>query len=349
MNNTGVLFSVASELANTMFFRNLYAPLKSLILEKYTEFATTDTFKDVFKEVSSDAFAESYSSMTELVGRFERTSEGGVPKIAERKEGYKKYVENFNYSNSFVVTRNAIEDNKISGAINGLSLMMRNYWLSRNHEAGAFLVNAVYGTTTYLGKALDVTGADTKNLFATDHPGVADGVATQSNKYAVLADDISNGIYFSSTILATAETLMQNVQDDNGEIAGITPDTIIIPNDAVLKKQIFGVLGANYVPETANNAFNYLVGKYNVVVSQHLNNLVASGNKPFLMLDSNYNSVVDGLIYQNREGLRVRAYSEEKTENVVFAGADRHCYSAIDWREIAVFGISGGTSMGYTS
>src|SRR5574344_606284 len=341
--NTGLLFTVSGDLANSIFFKDLYAPLKSIVIEKYTEFAKTDTFKDVFKEVMSDSFAESYTSMTDLIGGFEQISEGGVPKISERMEGYKKFVENFNYANSFVVTRNAIEDNKISGAINGLTLMMRNYWLSRNHEAGAFLVNAVNGTYTYKGKVMDITSADSLALFNTAHTSKVDGVATQSNKYAGITSEQSAGTYFSSDLLAKAETVMQNIKDDNGEIAGIVPDTIIIPNDATLKKQVFGVLGADKVPETDGNAFNYLVGRYNVIVSQELNALVSS--HIFFLLDSNYNSVVDGLIYQNRENLRVRAYNEDKTENIVFAGADRHCYSAIDWREIGVFNVTGGTAL----
>ena len=52
-----------------------------------------------------------------------------------------------------------------------------------------------------------------------------------------------------------------------------------------------------------------------------------------------------GHLSVNRENLRVRAYSEEKTENIVFAGADRHCYSAIDWREIGAFNVTGGTAL----
>lgn len=341
--NTGLLFTVSGDLANSIFFKDLYAPLKSIVIEKYTEFAQTDTFKEVFKEVASDSFAESYTSMTDLIGGFEQITEGGVPKISERMEGYKKFVENFNYANSFVVTRNAIEDNKISKAINGLTLMMRNYWLSRNHEAGAFLVNAVNGTATYKGKPMDITSADGLALFHTAHTSKVDGVATQSNKYAGDSTEQSSGIYFSSDLLAKAETIMQNLKDDNGEIAGITPDTIIIPNDATLKKQVFGVLGADKVPETNANAFNYLVGRYNVIVSQELNSLAS--NHIFFLLDSNYNSAIDGLIYQNRESLRVRAYTEEKTENIVFAGADRHCYSAIDWREIMAFNVTGGSSL----
>lgn len=341
--NTGLLFTVSGDLANSIFFKDLYAPLKSVIIEKYTEFAQTDTFKEVFKEVMSDSFAESYTSMTELIGGFEQITEGGVPKISERMEGYKKFVENFNYANSFHVTRNAIEDNKIAGAINGLALMMRNYWLSRNHEAGAFLVNAVNGTSTYKGKAMDITSADGKALFATDHGSKVDGVAAQSNKYAGDSTEQASGIYFSSGVLAKAETIMQNIKDENGEIAGISPDTIIIPNDAVLKQQVFGVLGATKIPETDGNAFNYLCGRYNVIVSQELNALASQ--HVFFLMDSNYNSVVDGLIYQNREALRVRAYTEDKTENIVFAGADRHCYSAIDWREIGAFNVTGGTAL----
>ena len=119
--------------------------------------------------------------------------------------------------------------------------------------------------------------------------------------------------------------------------------SVLFTNEKKKKKQVFGVLGADKVPETSVNAFNYLVGRYNVIVSQELNALAASHT--FFLLDSNYNSVVDGLIYQNRENLRVRAYSEEKTENIVFAGADRHCYSAIDWREIMAFNVTGGTAL----
>ncbi len=73
--NTGVLFSVSSDLANSIFFKDLYAPLKSIITEKYTEFATTNVFKDIFKEVTSDGFAESYTSMTDLIGGFEQIPE----------------------------------------------------------------------------------------------------------------------------------------------------------------------------------------------------------------------------------------------------------------------------------
>lgn len=222
-------------------------------------------------------------------------------------------------------------------------MLMRSYWLSRNAEGAAFLINAINGSTTYQGKFMDTKTADGKFLFATDHPsgsGVK-GVKAQTNKFAKYA---TQSTVIDAKMLAMAETQMQNILDDQGRIAGIHPDTIIIPNDYELKQQLFGVLGANHVPGSDQNDWNYLVGRYNIIVCQYLNGLLGS-DKPFIMLDSQYNDAVDGLIYQNRESLRVRSYIDPKTENVVFDARDRHVFTAVDWREIAVFGVTGGTTL----
>lgn len=339
MDYTGVIYSVSAELENSVFFKDMKAPLKSIIMEKYNEFATTNIWNNIFKEVNSDSFGESYSVLGDLIGSFEQISEGGVSKLDEKAKEYKKIVENFNYANSFQVTRNAIQDQKIQGALNGLSMLMRNYWLSRNAEGAAFIINAVDGTSTYKGKDMDVKTADGSYLFAKDHKGNVRGVATQSNKYKI--GTLASGFTaIDPDYLAKAETAMQNIKDDQGRIAGIHPDTIIIPNDATLKKELFGILGANHVAGSNNNDWNYLVGRYNIVVNQYLNDLVTASRKPFIMLDSSYNNAVDGLIYQNRESLRVRSYIDDKTENIVFDARDRHCFAAIDWREIAVFGLA---------
>lgn len=54
-----------------------------------------------------------YSVLGDLIGSFEQISEGGVSKLDEKAKEYRKIVENFNYANSFQVTRNAIEDQKL--------------------------------------------------------------------------------------------------------------------------------------------------------------------------------------------------------------------------------------------
>jgi hypothetical protein len=42
---------------------------------------------------------------------------------------------------------------------------------------------------------------------------------------------------------------------------GLVPDTIIIPNDAMLKKEVFAAIGADKDPNTANNGFNFQFGR----------------------------------------------------------------------------------------
>ncbi len=50
--------------------------------------------------------------------------------------------------------------------------------------------------------------------------------------------------------LGRVEELMQNTKGDNGELLGIAPDTIWIPNDAALKKAAFAAAGSDKDPES---------------------------------------------------------------------------------------------------
>ena len=61
---------------------------------------------------------------------------------------------------------------------------------------------------------------------------------------------------------------MQNFMDDNGNLLTLAPDTIIIPNDYSLKNAVFEAIGADKDPDTANNGFNYLFGRWNVIPPQ---------------------------------------------------------------------------------
>ena len=70
--------------------------------------------------------------------------------------------------------------------------------------------------------------------------------------------------------LSAAETAMQNFKDDNGFVLNIAPDTIIIPNDYTLKRDVFAAIGADKDPATANNGFNYQYGRWNVIVWPYL-------------------------------------------------------------------------------
>lgn len=67
---------------------------------------------------------------------------------------------------------------------------------------------------------------------------------------------------FSNKVLGQMETMMQNFKGDKDEILNVSPDTIIIPNDATLKYDVFEAIGADKDPDTSNNGFNYQYGRW---------------------------------------------------------------------------------------
>ena len=77
--------------------------------------------------------------------------------------------------------------------------------------------------------------------------------ATQSNQFSDA---------FSVDALTAVETEMQGFMGDNGEILDVAPDTILIPNDYQLKRDVFAAVGAAKDPDTSNNGFNYQFGRW---------------------------------------------------------------------------------------
>ena len=182
---------------------------------------------------------------------------------------------------------------------------------------------------------MDCTSNDGVSLFSTAHPSIIDG-STQSNKYAGA---------FSATVLGKIETKMQNIKDDNGEVLTIAPDTIVIPNDYTLKQQVFEAIGSDKDPATANNGFNYMFGRWTVIINPYLNELIGETDKPFFLYDKKYNDAYDGLIFMDRIPLTMRSWIDENTGNNVWNGRARFVCGANDWREIAVGGVTGGTAL----
>ena len=138
---------------------------------------------------------------------------------------------------------------------------------------------------------------------------------------------------------------MQNYKDDNGEILIVAPDTIVIPNDAALKKTVFEAIGADKSPETANNGFNYQFGRWNVIINPYLNGLISGDDKPYFLYDGKYNDAYNGLLFLDRIPLTMRSWIDENTGNNVWNGRARFVCEANDWREISVGGVTGATEL----
>ena len=154
---------------------------------------------------------------------------------------------------------------------------------------------------------------------------------------------------FSATILSKIETEMQNYTGDNGELLSVAPDTIWIPNDEALKDKVFSAIGADKEPTTANNAFNYQYGRWNIIVDPYLTlalkKLGKSSEKPFFLLDSKFMDVNDCVIFQDRVKLEVRSVLDESNDNNMWKGRARFSAGFVDWRGVAVGNISTGTDL----
>ena len=142
---------------------------------------------------------------------------------------------------------------------------------------------------------------------------------------------------------------MQNIKGDNGELLGVAPDTIWIPNDAALKDAVFSAVGADKESTSGNNAFNYQFGRWNIIVDPYLTaaltDLGKSSEKPFFLLDSKFIELNDGPIFQDRVPLDVKSVIDNNNDNNVWQGRARFGAGFADWRFVAVGNMSTGTDL----
>lgn len=331
-----IVFSKSSGLNDSIYGKS-EAPIKSFLENEIKAYEESSLINNVFKVVTSEHYAEKFGGMTGFASGFYPVGEGGEYPTDDRQEGYSKTLENLTWKDSFAITQEMIEDSIVLD-INrtGARGFIDQYKLSREKYGAQLLIGAVSGTTTtFRGITMDCTSADGVSLFSTAHPSKTGHGSNQSNKFAGS---------FSVSILGAIETRMQNFTDDNGEVLNVSPNTIVIPNDALLKKSVFEAIGADKDPDTSNNGYNYQFGRWTVIVTPYLNGLIGT-DKPFFLLDKAWNDNYDGLLFQERIPLTIKPYVDEKTDNNVWAGRSRFVCGANNWREIAVGGVAGGTSL----
>lgn len=333
-----IIFSEASGVADSIFGKS-QDPIKMLIEERAEALKAQSIYNQVFKEVSSTNYAEKFTSMTSM-DSFSPVGEGGAyPKIS-MEEGYAQTIEHETFKGQFIITREAVEDKKI-GRDGRPQQMVTAYYRAREEFGHALLIAAANGKTeaTVGNRKYSTRSADKSVLFATDHkPKVKGG--NQCNKF-------KDG--FSADALSKGETAMQNLCDDNGHVLALRPDTIWIPNDASLKAEVLGVIGADKDPDTAaGNAYNIHHGRWNVIIDPYLNPLIGTGNggaTPWFLLDTEYNETYSGLVRTERIPLEFRSWIDNNNDNNVWNGFARFSAGFVDFRPILMCGAASGNTL----
>lgn len=330
-----ITFSEGSGLNDSIYGKS-QAPIRMLIESRAEAYEEKSILKELFMMDKSKHWAEKYTSMTSMDG-FNPVGENGAYPVDGMQEGFSKTLEHVTWKNSFSISREMMEDGKIMDLKKKPMGFTKSYYRTRENFGAALLGAAVQGekTVKFNGKVFDATGADGLSYFSTEHKNKVKG-GKQSNCFANA---------FSNDALAHVEAKMQDFKGDNNELLAIVPNTIVIPNDAGLKKAVFAAIGADKDPNTANNGFNFTFGRWNVMIWNYLNQFIASGTKPWILADLEYNNEYGGAIFTDRTALDIRSTVDENTDANVWRGYARFTAGFNDWRAFAVGGVTGGTEM----
>ena len=330
-----IIFSEGSGL-NDSIYGNCQAPIRMFLEQRSEAFDQNSVLKDLFLMGTSENYGDQLATMTAMDG-FQPVGENGAYPSDSMQEGFSKLLVYQTWKNSFAISQEMIEDAKLMDMRKQPAAFMTAYERTRELFGAAIYASWMNKATSisFRGKTFDTKGADGKGIVATDHPSKVKGAA-QSNCF-------TNS--FSAANLGLVETAMQNFRGDNNEILDVAPTTILIPNDAAMKKAVFEAIGADKDPTTAYNAFNYQYGRWTVIIWPYLNQFITAGTAPWALIDPTYNENYGGAVWNDRVPLTVRSSIDENTDANIWRGRSRFNATGNDWRFIAVGGIASGTTL----
>lgn len=330
----GITFTEGSGLQDSVYGKS-QAPIRMFIEKQGEAFEQQSIVKEIFNMETSKNWAEKITGMTSMDG-FKAVGENGDYPHDSMQEGYDKLFEHMTWKDSFSISREMVEDNKILDLRRQPREFTAGYYRTREKFGAALLGGALSGESsiTFATKKFTTLTADGVNLFSKAHPSKLKKSA-QSNMFADA---------FSNDTLMAAEERMQGFCDDNGNILDVVPDMIIIPNSYKLKKDVFAAIGADKDPNTANNGFNYNFGRWTVVVWPYLNQFIKAGTLPWILGASEFNKAYGGAVWFDRTQLEVRSEIADNDANV-WKGYSRFTAGFANWRAFAAGGMTGGDTL----
>ena len=337
MNTGSIVISISSRVVDSIY-GNSQAPIRSYVMKRAEAFEQESLLPKLFRMERSRHWAEQYGGETAMEN-FVPVGEGGSYPLTGFEESFQKTLVNETWKQSFAITRELVDDAQLGKMKQRANKLMTSYYRTREMFGRNLYAGGLLGTEVQIGgKKFSTASADGKKLFATNHIAKVKG-NQQSNAFA--GD-------FSAANLDAVETMMQNTKGDNGELLAIAPDTILIPNDAALKRKVFEVVGADKDPDSGDNGFNFQFGRWNVIVDPYLTMALQQlgvQTAPWILLDSKFIQENDGAIWQDRVKLELSSEIDDNNDNNKWKGYARFTGGFVDWRFAAAGGVTGGTAL----
>ena len=337
MNTGSIVISISSRVVDSIY-GNSQAPIRSYVMKRAEAFEQESLLPKLFRMERSRHWAEQYGGETAMEN-FVPVGEGGSYPLTGFEESFQKTLVNETWKQSFAITRELVDDAQLGKMKQRANKLMTSYYRTREMFGRSLYAGGLLGTEVQIGgKKFSTASADGKKLFATNHIAKVKG-NSQSNAFAG---------EFTAANLDAVETMMQNTKGDNGELLAIAPDTILIPNDAALKRKVFEVVGADKDPDSGDNGFNFQFGRWNVIVDPYLTMALQQlgvQTAPWILLDSKFIQENDGAIWQDRVKLELSSEIDDNNDNNKWKGYARFTGGFVDWRFAAAGGVSGGTAL----
>ena len=337
MNTGSIVISISSRVVDSIY-GNSQAPIRSYVMKRAEAFEQESLLPKLFRMERSRHWAEQYGGETAMEN-FVPVGEGGSYPLTGFEESFQKTLVNETWKQSFAITRELVDDAQLGKMKQRANKLMTSYYRTREIFGRSLYAGGLLGTEVQIGgKKFSTASADGKKLFATNHIAKVKG-NSQSNAFAG---------EFTAANLDAVETMMQNTKGDNGELLAIAPDTILIPNDAALKRKVFEVVGADKDPDSGDNGFNFQFGRWNVIVDPYLTMALQQlgvATAPWILLDSKFIQENDGAIWQDRVKLELSSEIDDNNDNNKWKGYARFTGGFVDWRFAAAGGVSGGTAL----
>lgn len=228
----GLILNEASGFADSIFGKSS-APIAMVLEQSLEAFEQQSALGKIFSMRKSKHHSEKMAAISAM-GGFSPVGENGAHPVTDMAEVFDKIIEHMVWKNRFSISREMIDDAQLDIMRLRASKFAQAYNRTREEFGAAMIGGATGSSITYSGKKFSTLAADGKPLFSTAHPSYFKSTSTQSNMFSDK---------FSNKVLGQMETMMQNFKGDKDEILNVSPDTIIIPNDATLKYDVFEAIG----------------------------------------------------------------------------------------------------------
>ena len=327
------IYSESSGLNDSKIAR-LSTPLKMVIeAESDSQKKKGGALDWLFNIERSNRYGETIQYQDEFT-TFMSAAEGTAAETDSVVDTYRKFIEHIPFMKEFVITKQMMDDSVFgigSDAKRRAQNFVRAYYLTMNKIAEAALSQGKNTSMVFNKATVDLSTADGKALFATDHKyGKAEGhgEGTQSNYFGINRYD---GAAKKLTLADVEDAItkgaarIRNMKDENGEVLGFVADTIIIPgNLPMLEKYVKQVLGSPYEASSANNGINIHYGAWNLVVlptwQYDLAENEAEQVYPMIIMSSEANKNPCGNMFFNRVPLSVKNWEDSHTRNWIWNG-----------------------------